>query len=80
MASGIEAVGQFREPIDHDVSSRIRYGIRRAGGSPFIGSAHEGGAIADISGRVEIEIVTRHHQDFVRFDSEKPGRAPIGVG
>ena len=80
MASGVEAVGQLRESVDHDVGSRVRYGIRRTGGSPLIGSAHEGGAIADTPRRIEVEIVAGHHQDFTRFDSEEPGRTPIGVG
>ena len=64
----------------HDVGGRVRYGIRRTGRSPLIGPPHEGGAIADTARRIEVEIVARHHQDFARFDREKPGGAQISFG
>ena len=80
VASGAETVGEFRKSVDHDIGRGVGYGIGRAGGSPLVGSAHEGGAIADAASRIEVEIVARHHQDFVRLDGQKRGGAPIGIG
>ena len=73
-------VGEFRKPVDHNVGRGVGCGIGRAGGSPLVGSAHKGGAIADAAGRIEVEIVARHHQDLVRLDGHKRGGAPIGIG
>jgi hypothetical protein len=72
-------VGQFPKSVNHNVGRRVGYGIGRAGGSPLVGSAHEGGAIADAAGCIEVEIVARHHQDFVRLDGQKRGGAPIRI-
>jgi hypothetical protein len=36
--------------------------------------------VADPTGRIEIKIVARHHQDFMGSDAKKPGGAPIGIG
>jgi len=73
-------VGEFPKPADHNIGRGVGYGIGRAGGSPLVGSAHKGGAIADAAGRIEVEIVARHHQDLARLDGQKRGGAPIGVG
>ena len=78
--SGAELVGEFRKPVHDYVGRGVGYGIGRAGGSPLVGSAHKGSAIADAAGRIEVEIVARHHQDLVRLDGQKCGSAPIGIG
>jgi hypothetical protein len=57
--SGAELVGEFRKPVHDYVGRGVGYGIGRAGGSPLVGSAHKGSAIADAAGRIEVEIVAR---------------------
>ena len=71
---------EFRKPVYHNVGCRVGHGIGRPGGSPLVGPAHKGGAIADAAGRIEVEIVARHHQDLARLDGEKCGGAPINIG
>ena len=80
MGSDSEVVGEFGKSVDHDVGGGVEDGIRRAGRSPLVGATHEGGAIADTPGHIKVEIVARHHLDFVRLDGQKRGGAPIRVG
>ena len=59
-------VGKLGEAGDDQIACRIWHWVGRTGRSPFLGTPHEGSAVAFASGRIEIEIVAGHHQDVAR--------------
>lgn len=67
--SGSEVIGQCGKPVDHHVGRGVGHGVGRAGRSPFVWAPHKGSAITDAAGRIEVEIMARHHQDLARLDS-----------
>ena len=72
--------GKLGKPFDDEIACRIRHRIGQTARPPFIRAPHEGCPVTFSSGRIEIEFVTRHHQDFVSLDGEKPCGASIGLG
>src|SRR6267142_1882796 len=58
--------------------ARMRYGIRRPGRPPFGWAPDEYGAVSDVSGGIQIEVVTRHHEEFVRATAKPLGTSAIG--
>jgi len=67
--SGSEVIGECGKPVDYNVGRRVGDGVGRAGRSPLVWAPHKGSAITDAAGRIEVEIMARHHQDLARLDS-----------
>ena len=72
--------GEVGEILGDDVMVRVRVWVRWPGGAPFIGAAHEGGFESDRPGRVQVEIVAGHNQDFAGLERQPLCRLLISTG
>src|SRR5260370_35026405 len=58
--------------------ARMRYRIRRTGRPPFGWTPDECGAVPGLSGGIQVEVVTRHHEEFVRAIAKPPRTGAVG--